>query len=208
MVKPAKVQVKKREKLQPLWWRTFAEEYLKTGNASKSYRTALPGIDLEASHSLSYQLINHATFSDFFEVFKQEYFKKAAMSRDELIKILSDTARFDLTKFFKENNGDLELVDDWKERSDSHVITHVKCRTTTLESGQVVKTVEIEAPNKMKAAEVLARAAGLTSENVNVANISINIIQQLNALHEAYEEGKLTEKEIPIDTMKDMKLEG
>jgi predicted nuclease of predicted toxin-antitoxin system len=60
----------------------------------------------------------------------------------------------------------------------------------------------------MKAAEVLARAAGLTSENVNVANISINIIQQLNALHEAYEEGKLTEKEIPIDTMKDMKLEG
>jgi hypothetical protein len=156
-------------KLNPLWWEVFVTEYLKNGqNASAAYRIAKPHVKQQTAEVDSTKLLRNPKFVAFLNGVQSKLAAKFEMSRERWLQLIADCAEFDIRDYLKleSGSGDVQLVDDWKEKSNGHAIAEVQFSTTTLESGAVVQRVKLTRESKLKALDMIGRALGYVTDSV------------------------------------------
>lgn len=156
----------------PIWWQVFISEYVKNGqNATQAYIKARPDIKNSATAAvMAERLLRKANFALILKEAQDKAVSKIEMSRERWLQLVSDCAGFDIRNYLKleSGSGDVQLVDDWKERVDGHAISEVQLNTTTLESGAVVQRVKLSRESKLKALEILGKALGFLTDKVDV----------------------------------------
>lgn len=164
-----------REK-QPLWWEIFITEYLKNGqNGRAAYLKAKPKVKLSTAGTEAEKLLKKPEFQEALEKSREKIIEKTGMSREKWMNILCDVAELDITEFLCDDNGDIDLIQNWKEKAGKHAIEAMDTRTTTLESGQVVRRVFIKKENKLKALEVIGKSLGYLTDKVEHSG-SVSIV--------------------------------
>lgn len=169
-------------KIIPLWWEVFVTEYLKNGqNASAAYRIAKPHVKQQTAEVDSTKLLRNPKFQAYLDSVQSKLAAKFEMSRERWLRLIADCAEFDIRDFLKleSGSGDVQLVEDWKEKSNGHAIAEVQLNTTTLESGAVVQRVKLSRESKLKALELLGKALGYLTERVeHSGSIGITFTQE------------------------------
>jgi phage terminase small subunit len=154
---------------QPLWWQVFITEYLKNGQiASAAYAKAKPHVGKRTANVEGAKLLSNPAFKLALEEAQSKAAAVIGMSRDRWLKMLCDVAEFDIRDYLKleSGSGDVQLVDDWKQKANGHAISEVQFQTTTLESGAVVQRVKVSRESKLKALEILGKSLGYLKDHV------------------------------------------
>lgn len=159
---------------EPQWWHEFAVEYLKNGeNAVQAYLKVQPHVTAASASVLATRLLTNVVFLRVFRMHKAQGLAAIALNRDEWFKRMADAVRFDLRTYLKlRPDGDLEMVENWQEKGDGHVIERLKVNTTETDGERPVtrRIFEIRGPNKLRALEVLGKALGIYTESLNVVS--------------------------------------
>ena len=157
----------------PLWWGEFMTEYLKNGqNAAKAYRQVRPEVKAGTAKVESCKLLTHPNFLTVLNKAKAKLEAKAEMSREEWFrKLKDDAADCDLRDFiFKDEAGDLHLVDEWKKLPGGNRFQKLEVMTTTGEEGQVFRRVKLTRENRNEALKILGSALGYSVERIDVTS--------------------------------------
>lgn len=163
----------------PLWWDVFITEYLKNGqNGKLAYLKAHPKVTPRSAESSAERLLRNDDFLETLKKSQEKLETKMAMSRERWLSLLMDVAEFDVKDYLVDEDGDITLAPDWKQKDKGHAIEMVDVKLTTLESGQVVKRVMIKKENKTKALEMIGKALGYMTEKVEVTG-TIDIAQKI-----------------------------
>jgi hypothetical protein len=95
--------------------------------------------------------------------------KKYEMSREEWLRHLSEIANFDVREYLEVNEatGEINLVSDWKERANGHVLEEIQMTTEISgKHGDVTHRVRLKRESKLRALEMLGKALGYLTEKV------------------------------------------
>lgn len=143
----------------PIWWEVFVTEYLKDGNASRSYQVARPKTKGNVAEAAASRLLRHVKFASYLQLQRDKLTKKQEMTREEWLRINAEMARCDIRDFLEEDDiGDITLSKDWKTKKNGAALEAIETQTVTLESGAVVRKVKLKRESKAKALENIGKA--------------------------------------------------
>lgn len=132
-------------------WLTFADEYLKCGNATASYKVAYPDVTDETAASNGYKLLRNAEIS----AYLNDRWQSNAASTDELINLQSNIARADMSEFAELPDyikGDPKLIKKYK-----HTRRNIQYKDG---GGEIIDTYELELLDPQKAQVDLLKLHG------------------------------------------------
>ncbi|WP_419893269.1 terminase small subunit [Oceanobacillus kimchii] len=122
--------------------RRFADEYIRTGNVSESYRLAYPNVKKEsAARSSGSRLLTNANVKTYIDKRLEELRKESIAEQDEVLQYLTSVMRGEHTEQTLRGVG---------------------------EGAQEIDNIEVDAAKRIKAAELLGKRYGIWTDKQEI----------------------------------------
>jgi len=149
----------------------FCEEYLKTRNATKSYRHAYgDNSNTNSVCVLGAMLLRNVNVENYLKKRLDEIKEKSKMDLDECLLEISKIARSNIGRLLRKEGGDYYLDVDLKDVSEDDLaaIEEISTVEYTDEDGNIKKRVKIKLRDKLAAAVQYGKHLGGFEKRLNV----------------------------------------
>jgi phage terminase small subunit len=157
-------------------WRLFADEFMETHNATRSYMKAYPLCSYEAARRNASVLLTHPDIRAYITQARKEIAEVFIVQQHDITRGFAELAFTDIADAFDEN-GNLKRIGDIPKELRSR-ITGVEVDGNVNEDGSVFTTKKIKFGGKESALEQLGRHLGyFEKDKVSRQQIDLNVRQ-------------------------------